>query len=81
MELSNSRIAEMQKIAPQSITRNAVKILNCFKSKKTNAGLEGFDSMINRIKHRASDFRNIRNIMAVIYFICGELTPPKATIM
>jgi len=80
MELSNSRIAEMQKVG-QSLTRNALEILNYFDSRKTNALLEGFNSMISLIKHRARGFKNMKNFMAMIYFVCGELALPKATIM
>jgi transposase len=80
MELSNSRIAEMQKVG-QSLTRNALEILNYFDSRKTNALLEGFNSMISLIKHRAKGFKNMKNFMAMIYFVCGELALPKATIM
>jgi transposase len=80
MELSNSRIAEMQKVG-QSLTRNALEILNYFESRKTNALLEGFNSMISLIKHRARGFRNMKNFIAMIYFVCGELALPKATIM
>jgi transposase len=80
MELSNSRIAEMQKVG-QSLTRNALEILNYFDSGKTNALLEGFNSMISLIKPRARGFKNMKNFMAMIYFVCGELALPKATIM
>ncbi|MFA7560445.1 MAG: transposase, partial [Sphaerochaeta sp.] len=65
----------------KSFTRNALEILNYFESKKTNALLEGFNSMISLIKHRARGFKNMKNFMAMIYFVCGELELPKATIM
>ncbi len=80
LEMSNSKIVEIQRVA-RSLTRNAQEILNYFDSKKTNAILEGFNSMISLIKHRARGFRNMDNFMAMIYFVCGELTLPKATIM
>jgi len=80
MELSNSRIAEMQKVG-QSFTRNALEILNYFDSRKTDTLLEGFNSMISLIKSRARGFKNMKNFMAMIYFACDELALPKATIM
>jgi transposase len=80
LQMSNSPIREVQKIA-KSLTRNAVDILNYFDSKRTNALLEGFNSMIGLIKYRARGFRNMKNFMAMIYLVCGELQLPKATIM
>jgi len=43
--------------------------------------LEGFNSVIGLIKRKARGFRNMENFMAMIYFVCGELELPKATIM
>lgn len=80
LEMSNSRIVEVRKVG-KSLTRNAVEILNYFDSRKTNALLKGFNSVIGLIKRRARGFRNMRNFMAMIYFVCGELELPKATIM
>lgn len=80
LELSNSSISELRRIG-KSFTRNALEILNYFESKKTNALLEGFNSMISLIKHRARGFKNMKNFMAMIYFVCEELELPKATIM
>ena len=80
LEMSNSRIREMQRLG-KSLTRNAVEILNYFDSRKTNAVLEGFNSVIGLIKRKARGFKNMDNFMAMIYFVCGELELPKATIM
>ena len=60
---------------------NALEILNYFDSRKTNALLKGFNSVIGLIKRKARGFRNMENFMAMIYFVCGELELPKATIM
>ena len=80
LEMSNSKIPEIKRVA-RSLTRNAREILNYFDSGKTNALLEGFNSMISLIKHRARGFRNMKNFKNMIYFVCGELALPKATIM
>jgi transposase len=80
LEMSNSRVRELQKVG-KSLTRNAVEILNYFDSRKTNALLEGFNSVIGLIKRRARGFKNMDNFMAMIYFVCGDLQLPKATIM
>jgi len=65
----------------KSLTRNAVEILNYLDSRKTNALLEGFNSVIGLIKRRARGFKNKDNFMTMIYFICGDLQLPKPTIM
>lgn len=80
LQLCNSNINEMKKLG-KSLTRNAIEILNYFDSRKTNALLEGFNSVIGLIKRKARGFRNMENFMAMIYFVCGELELPKATIM
>ena len=80
LDLSNSSIWEMQKLG-KSLIRNAVEILNFFDSRKTNAVLEGFNSVISLIKRKARGFKNMDNFMAMIYFVCGGLELPKATIM
>lgn len=80
LEMSNSTIAEMRTVA-KSLTRNAEEILNYFVSRKTNALLEGFNSVISLIKRRARGFRNMDNFMAMIYFVCGGFQLPQATIM
>ncbi len=76
LEMSNSRIREIQKVG-KSLTRNAVEILNYFDSRKTNALLEGFNSVIGLIKRRARGFKNMDNFMAMIYFVCGDLQLPN----
>lgn len=80
LEMANSGITEIRAVAT-SLTRNAEEILNYFVSRKTNALLEGFNSVISLIKRRARGFRNMDNFMAMIYFVCGGLQLPTATIM
>ncbi|HKL59918.1 MAG TPA: ISL3 family transposase [Sphaerochaeta sp.] len=80
LQLCNSNINEMKKLG-KSLVRNAIEILNFFDSRKTNAVLEGFNSVISLIKRKARGFKNMENFMTMIYFVCGELELPKATIM
>jgi hypothetical protein len=54
---------------------------NYFQTLRTNAILEGFNSKISIIKSRARGFRNMRNFMNMIYFVCGELSLPLQPIM
>ena len=80
LEMANSTVMEVQKLA-RSLTRNAVEILNYFDTRRTNAILEGFNSIISLIKRRARGFKNMKNFIAMIYFVCGNLEIPTSTIM
>ena len=66
---------------PKTLKRNFNEILNYFDSKRTNAILEGFNSVISIIKNRARGFRNMENFKNMIYFCLGQLGFPKALIM
>ena len=79
-DLQNSGIVELERVS-KSLTNNAVEILNYFESRKTNAILEGFNSMISIIKNRARGFKNMENFKNMIYFCLGDLGYPKALIM
>ena len=48
-------------------------IVNYFDSKLTNGILEGINSKIQLAKRRARGFRNIKNYMNMIMFLCGKL--------
>jgi len=80
IKFANSPVMEMRKFAA-CLTRNAVEILNYFQTLRTNAILEGFNSKISIIKSRARGFKNMRNFMNMIYFVCGELSLPLQPIM
>lgn len=80
LDMTNSVIYEVRKFG-ECLVRNAVEILNYFKSFRTNAILEGFNSKISIIKNRARGFRNMQNFMNMIYFCCGELCIPFLPIM
>lgn len=80
IKFANSPVMEIRKFAA-CLTRNAVEILNYFQTLRTNAILEGFNSKISIIKSRARGFKNMRNFMNMIYFVCGELSLPLQPIM
>ena len=80
LEMSNSRVRELQRVS-KSLTCNAVELLNYFDSRKTNALLEGFNSVIGLIKRRVRGFKNMDNFIAMIYFVCGDLQFPINPIM
>ena len=80
LEMANSSVHEIRK-ASESLTRNAVEILNYFISHKTNAILEGFNSKISLIKSKARGFRNMENFKNMIYFCMGGFDFPSIKIM
>lgn len=80
LDICNSTVREVAKFG-ETLCRNAVDILNYFVTFKTNAILEGFNSKISIIKNRARGFKNLRNFMNMIYFVCGELSIPFAPVM
>ncbi|HCG62600.1 MAG: hypothetical protein A2Y31_05655 [Spirochaetes bacterium GWC2_52_13] len=63
------------------MTRKAVEILNYIDSGKTNVLLEGVNCVLGLFMRRARGFRNMKNFMAMIHFVCDELQLPTATIM
>lgn len=79
-DVSESTVPELRQMA-KTLTNNAVEILNYFDGRKTNAILEGFNSMISIIKNRARGFRNMENFKNMIYFCLGDLNYPKALLM
>ena len=80
LDMVNCPIREIRSFG-ETLTRNAVEILNHFKTLATNSVLEGFNSKISIIKNRARGFRSMENFMSMIYFVCGELPMPFAPIM
>lgn len=80
LDMANSSVREIRSFA-ETLTRNAVEILNYFNTLATNAVLEGFNSQISIVKNRARGFRSMENFIHMIYFVCGELPMPFASIM
>ena len=48
-------------------------ILAYFDHRRTNAVLEGLNSIIQNVKTRARDFRNMDYFSTMIYLTCGRL--------
>lgn len=71
-------IAEDSKIQPFVKVANTIKahwsgIINYIESRINNGILEGLNSKIQLAKKRARGYRNIKNFINMIYFICGKL--------
>jgi len=61
------------KKAVRTIKAHWSGIINYIESKINNGILEGLNSKIQLAKKRARGYRNIRNFINMIYFICGKL--------
>lgn len=70
--VSNSKIPQMIKVA-KSIKKHRDKIVNYVISKKTNAILEGFNSIFQNAKNKARGYKKPRTIKAIIYLLTGNL--------
>lgn len=68
-----SRIEPMKAFA-RTLKSNWQGIINYFDSKLTNGVLEGINSLIQTAKRRARGYRNISNLIIMIYLIAGNLT-------
>lgn len=64
---------EPMKACARSIRQHFQEILNYFQYRKTNAVLEGVNSIIQNIKRRSRGFRNIEFFKTAIYLTCGKL--------
>lgn len=68
-----SRIEPIKAFA-RTIKSNWAGIINYFDSRLTNGVLEGINSMIQTAKRRARGYKNISNLIIMIYLIAGKLT-------
>ena len=71
-------IVEESKIQPFIKAANTIKahwtgIINYIESRINNGILEGINSKIQLAKKRARGYRNVRNFINMIYFICGKI--------
>ena len=46
-------------------------------SRKTNAVLEGINSLVQAAKARARGYRNIHHFITMIYLLAGKLSLPQ----
>jgi len=68
-----SRI-EPIKVFARTLKANWAGIVNYFDSRLTNGVLEGINSLIQTAKRRARGYRNISNLIIMIYLVAGKLT-------
>jgi transposase len=69
------RLPDFQRVA-KTIRSHWDGIVRYFTSGLTNAILEGINSLIQSAKARARGFRNIDNLIAMVYLIAGRLPLP-----
>ena len=78
------RWAKRQTLRPVQKLASLVKshlpnILTYFAHPITNAGSESVNAIIDKVKRRATGYRNVANFKAAIYFHCGKLALYPAT--
>ena len=76
--LMHARIPEMKRVA-KMIRNHWEGILNYWTYRRTNALLEGLNSIIQNIKRRARGFRNPEYFKTMIYLVAGNLDFSKWT--
>ena len=64
---------EPRKALARQLRRHWDDILAYFDHRRTNAVLEGLNSIIQNVKTRARDFRNMDYFSTMIYLTCGRL--------
>lgn len=67
------RITHIVKLA-KSIKKHWNGIINYFGSNLTNGVLEGTNSLVQAAKARARGYRNINNLISMVYLIAGKLS-------
>ncbi|MGG7135480.1 ISL3 family transposase [Bifidobacterium catenulatum] len=70
--MMHSRLEPMKALARQ-LRRHWDDILAYFDHRRTNAVLEGLNSVIQHVKTRARGFRNMEYFSTMIYLTCGRL--------
>lgn len=64
---------DLMKQAAKTLKENYEQIINYFRFRKTNAQLEGVNSVVQNIKRRARGFRNLEFFETMIFLVCGKL--------
>lgn len=67
-----SGLRPVQKLA-SLVKSHLPNILTYFAHPITNAGSESVNAIIDKVKRRATGYRNVANFKAAIYFHCGKL--------
>ena len=72
---SHSRIESFNQLAAK-IKRNWDYILNTIREKLSNARIEATNNKIKVLIRRSYGFRNIQNMMDMIYLVCSDIEIP-----
>ena len=72
---SHSRIPAFKDLY-QKIKRHKVHILNAIRYGMTNARIEATNNKIKLIVRKAYGFRNIQNMLDMVYLVCSNLRVP-----
>ena len=72
-QVEKAKIPAFQKFA-NTLRTHWSGIIHFVESNITNAILESINSKIQLAKRRARGFRNVKNYINMIYFLCGKLT-------
>lgn len=72
---SHSRIDEIKELA-KKIKRHKEHILNAIRYKMSNARIEATNNKIKLIIRKAYGFRNIYNMIDMVYLVCSRIRIP-----
>ncbi|SFE77874.1 Transposase, partial [Paenibacillus algorifonticola] len=61
----------------KSIKQHEEGILRWFHSKMTNGLLEGINGLVQAAKRRARGYRNVENLIAMVYMTANKLRMPS----
>ena len=71
-DVNTHKIAPFMKFA-RTVRAHQSGIINFVKTRINNGILEGINSKVQLAKRRARGYRNIDNLINMIYFLCGKL--------
>ena len=74
--IMHSNVPQMKTVA-KTIRENKAEILNYFDHRRTNAVLEGMNSIIQSAKRQARGFSNLEYFKTIIYLNLGKLRFPQ----
>lgn len=72
---SHSRIPAFKELY-QKIKRHKTHILNTIRYGMSNARIEATNNKIRLIIHKAYGFRNIQNMLDMVYLVCSDIRIP-----
>ena len=72
----HSNVPQMKTVA-RTLRENRAEVLNYFDHRRTNAVLEGMNSIIQAAKRQARGFSNLEYFKTIIYLNLGKLRFPQ----